>query len=308
MTLSSSLSPDAVAPGGTSSANITIVTGTGFVGPITFGCTVTPSVGGTVSNPVCTVSPSTLSASGGASATLSTTATTTTVSYAVSITATDSSGTLTSSALNLTVLAVTPQFTIAVQSAVSPNKVPAGSGAEGEIIVNPVNGYETPKGGGITLYCASITPLVTIPPWCVFSYPSGVPFLPVSGSSSATSTITINTWGPETTSTERGRKFFALWLSLPIFGFTCLGTALSHRRLRKAWVLLAFFVVSGSLLLVPACSNTTNQTSSPNGTTPANTYTFTIVGVDSNGVASSNTGSSGSTGATVSLTVTAPIT
>jgi hypothetical protein len=308
MTVSSSLSPDAVAPGGTSSANITIVTGSSFVGPITFGCTVTPSVGGTVSNPVCTVSPTTLSASGGASATLTTTATTTTVSYGITITATDSSGTVTSPTLNLTVLSVTPQFTVTVTSAISPNKVPAGSGAEGEVTVTPVNGYSTPS-GGITLYCASMTPLVTIPPWCVFTYPNNS-FLTVSGDSSATATITINTWGPAITSAPHGnsRRFYALWLSLPMFGFTFLGTALGSRRSRKAWVLFALFVMSASLLLLPACSNTTTQTTTPNGTTPPNTYTFTIVGVDSNGVASSNTGSTGSAGPSVTLTVTAPTT
>jgi hypothetical protein len=308
MTVSTSLSPDAVAPGGTSSANITIVTGSGFIGPITFGCTVTPSVGGTVSNPVCTVSPSTLSASGGASATLTTTSTTTTVSYAVTITATDSTGTVTAAPLTLTVLSVTPQFTVTVQTAVSPNKVPAGSGAEGEIIVNPVNGYQTPTNGGITLYCATITPLVTIPPWCVFTYPNGRSTLPLNADSSATATITINTWGPETTSGPRPRKFYAFWFSLPVLGFTILGSAFGRRRWGTAWLLLAFLVVGGSLLLLPACSNTSNRTSTPNGTTPADTYTFTIVGVDSNGVASSNTGSSGSTGPTVSLTVTAPTT
>jgi hypothetical protein len=304
MTVSTSLSPVAVAPGGTSSADITIVTGSSFVGPITFGCTVTPSVGGTVSDPVCTVSPATLSASGGASATLTTTATTTTVSYGIAITATDSTGTVTSPTLNLTVLSVVPQFTITVETAISPTSVPAGNGSEGEIIVTPVNGYNAPS-GGITLYCASITPLVTIPPYCVFD-PNGSS-LKVSAGTSATSTITVNTWGLETVSAPHRRKFYALWLSLPMLGFTFLGTALGGRRSRKAWVLLAFFVISASLLLLPACSNTTSQTSSPEGVTPANTYTFTIVGVDSNGVASSNTGSSGSAGPSVSLTVTAPV-
>ena len=38
---------------------------------------------------------------------------------------------------------------------------------------------------------------------------------------------------------------------------------------------------------------------------PANTYTFTIVGIDSNGVISSNTGTNTSA-PTVSLTVTTP--
>jgi len=58
--------------------------------------------------------------------------------------------------------------------------------------------------------------------------------------------------------------------------------------------------------LTPACGNSSStSTTTPNGVTPANTYTFTIIGVDSNGVLSSNT-STTSTGPTVSLTVTAP--
>ena len=71
--------------------------------------------------------------------------------------------------------------------------------------------------------------------------------------------------------------------------------------------MLSLFVLSGVLLLIPACTNTnSNTTTTPNGITPANTYSFTIVGVDTNGVVSSNTGSTTSAGPTVSLTVTAP--
>jgi hypothetical protein len=70
---------------------------------------------------------------------------------------------------------------------------------------------------------------------------------------------------------------------------------------------LALFILSGSLLLLPACgTNTSTSTSTPNGITPANSYTFTIIGVDTNGVASSNTGSTTSAGPTVTLSVTAP--
>ena len=62
-----------------------------------------------------------------------------------------------------------------------------------------------------------------------------------------------------------------------------------------------------ALTLTPACGNTGTQTTTPNGITPAGTYTFTIVGVDGNGVASSNTGSTTTT-PSVTLTVTAPTT
>jgi hypothetical protein len=283
MTVNPNLSPDAVAPGGTSAATITIVTGTGFAGPITFGCTVTPSVPGTVDNPVCTVSP--------------------TVSYGIVITATDASGTVNSQSLNLTVLSVTPQFTITVQNTVAPNSVPAGSGAEGIVSVNPVNGY-TNTTGGITLYCATITPLVTIAPFCSFN-PNG-PNLKLSGTTAVPSTLTISTFGATTTQCANfgSRRFYAFWFGLPMLTFVGLGAAAGGKRSRKAWGLLALFVISAGFLLMPSCSNTANRTCTPNGVTPANTYTFTIVGVDSNGVASSNTGSG--TGSTVTLTVTAP--
>lgn len=304
-----SLSPAAVAPGGTSAANITIVTESGFVGPITFGCTVTPSVPGTVSNPVCVVSPATMNASGGAGATITTTSTTTTVSYGITITATDASGTIMAPTLNLTVLSVVQQFTITVQNTVAPGSVPAGSGAEGIISVNPVNGYTTPPSpGGITLYCATITPLVTIPPYCSFSPGSTGNLLTITGNTPAPSTVTINSLGPVTTQCANplSRHFYALWIGLPMLTLAGLGGAAGRKRSRKAWwLLVGIFVVGAGFLSTPSCSNT-NNVCTPQGLTPANTYTFTIVGVDSNGVASSNTGTSA--GPTVTLTVTAPTT
>jgi len=295
------LSPDAVAPGGVSSLTIQVVAASGFSGTITLGCTVTPSISGTVSNPVCTVSPPTLNGSGGATATISTQTNTTAVSYGIAITATDTTGTQTSPSLNLTVLAVAPQFTITILSPVAPTSVPAGSGAQGTVSINPINGYSAPA--GVYLSCASITPLVTIAPVCSFNLPNPQ----VSSSGSVTSTLTISTFGPITTGlVSRPRSFYALWFPLPLLVLAGFGAATGSKRCRKAWGLLALFIVSGSLLLLPACGNTTPTTSTPNGITPANTYTFTIIGVDVNGVASSNTGSTTSGGPTVTLSVTAP--
>ena len=304
------LSPDAIAPGGVSSLTIQVVANSGFSGTITLGCTVTPSISGTVSNPVCTVSPPTLNGSGGATATISTQTNTTAVSYGIAITATDATGTQTSTTLNLTVLAVVPQFTITILSPVAPTSVPAGSGAQGTVSVNSINGYSSPKDAsdpskrGVYLSCASITPLVTIAPVCSFDLPNPE----VSSSGSVTSTLTISTFGPITTgSVARPRSFYALWFPLPLLILACFGAAAGGKRSRKAWGLLALFIMSGCLLLLPACGNTTPTTSTPNGITPANTYTFTIVGVDTNGVASSNTGSTTtSAGPTVTLSVTAP--
>jgi len=196
------------------------------------------------------------------------------------------------------VLAVTAQFTIAIESAVAPTSVVAGSGAQGVVSVTPANGYS----GNVTLSCASVTPLVTIPPICSFSYPGSDTFLPVPGN--LTSTVTITSFGPIVTGSRTvPRAFYAFWV-LPLVGLV--GVGAGGRRTRRIWGLLTIFTVSALLLLLPACGNNANTTTStPNGTTPANTYTFTIVGVDAKGNTSSNI-SSTNAGPTVSLTVTAP--
>ncbi len=319
------LNPNAVVPGEVSSTNISVQLpppGTGTFGsPVSLTCTVTPSVPITSQYfPVCTVSPTSLSAPGGATATITTVAPTPaitgtpTIPYNITITGTDASGSVTAQPLTLTVLAVVPQFTVTVQTALQPTSVPAGNGAQGIISVNPTNGYQTPTGGAITLYCSSITPLVTIAPVCTFTYNTS-PGLQIHGPEAVTANLTIQTSGGtvQTTPTPAAAKTppqdlpRALWLSLPLLGLVSLGAALGGgRKSRKAWGLLALFILSASLLLLGSCAkaNSSLPTANPNGVTPANTYTFTLVGVDTNGVGSSNTGVTGSP--TVTLTVTAP--
>jgi len=304
----SPLSPDAVAPGGTSSSNITVTTDPGFSGTIDLSCQVTSSQV-TTDPPVCTVSPATVTPPASASATITTQGSTTTVAYQISITgiAASTGQVVTTQPQNLTVLAIAAQFTITVQKTVSPSTVAAGSGGQGEIVVTPGNGYISPgyPTGGVTLSCSTITPLVTIPPVCSFSYPAGLTSLPVSGTP-ATSTITISTFGPVTTGAmARPREFPALWLPLPMLALVGLGAAAGGKQSRKAWGLLALFVMSGALVLTPGCGSTTTSTTTPNGITPNNTYTFTITGVDANGVISSNTGST-TANPSVSLTVNTP--
>jgi hypothetical protein len=199
---------------------------------------------------------------------------------------------------------VTPQFTINVTSTLAPSSVVAGSGAEGVVTVNPINGYISPSDGGITLACATISPLVTIAPVCSFTYPSGGSSLQVTGSP-ASAALTVNTFGPITTGAHSSRTVFGLWFTVPLLGLAGLGAVASGKRSRKAWGVLAVFVLCGTFFLVPGCGNSSTSTTTPNGTTPANTYTFTITGVDSNGVVSSNT-SSTSSGPIVTLTVTEP--
>jgi len=300
-------SPDAVAPGGTSASNLTIGADVGFTGTVALTCQVTSSQT-TTSPPTCAVSPATVTPPSGATATITTTGQTSPVSYTITITGTGPSTTHSTPPQSLAVLAVSPQFTITVQSPIVPSSVPAGSGGQGVIIINPINGYTSPGGPtkGITLSCASITPLVTIPPVCSFSYPSGASGVPVNGVP-VTSNLTINTYGPVVTGAIAPyRNFYALWLSLPMLTLVSLGAAVGGKRSRKAWVLLALFVISGTLFLMPACGNTTSTTTTPNGVTPNNTYTFTVVGVDADGVTSSNATSTTNSSPTVTLTVTSP--
>jgi len=294
-----SLSEDAVGPGGTSSANITVGTVNGFSGSVDLTCQVTPAQPQTiVDNPVCTVSPATVTPPATASATITTKFDTTQVSYDVTVTGTAASNaqTTTTPPLYMTVIDVTPQFTITVEKPTQPASVPAGNSAVAVISINPINGY-TSGTAGVTLSCSSITPLVTIPPVCSFN-PNPVP------EGVVTSQLSISTYGPTITrNVVRPRSFYALWLPFPMLALAGLGAAASGKRARKAWGLLALFVLTGTLFLMPACGNTTTQRSAPNGVTPNNNYSFTISGVDGNGNVSSNAGS-GSTNPTVSLTVT----
>ena len=304
--------PAAVAPGGTTSSNITVGTVNGFAGTVDLTCQVTAPQA-TTSTPTCAISPTTVTPPASASATITTTLQTTTIGYSVTITGTATAtptDTHTTPAQNVTVLAVTPQFTITVTGPIVPKSVPAGSGAEGTILVNPINGYSTPIVNGvptgITLSCSSITPLVAIPPVCSFAYPKNSNGLPINGVP-ATSTVTITTSGPQIISNAaRPKTFYALWMPLPMLALVGIGAAVGGKRSRKACGLLAIFVISGTLLLLPACSNIKVTTSALNGITPANTYTFTVIGVDVNGVISSNTSSSNSANPSLSLTVTAP--
>jgi hypothetical protein len=311
------LNPNAVVPGEVSSTNITVVPavqGGTISGPVSLTCTVTPVAPITSQYfPVCTVSPASLSTSGGASATITTVAPTPTtpgtptIGYNITVTGTDTSGSATSQPLTLTVLSVVPQFTISVQTALQPTSVPAGSGAQGIISINPSNGYTTGT-GFITLYCSTITPLVTIAPVCSFSYSAGANGVVINGPGSATANIIVSTTGNFSTTANTPPHDLprGFWLSLPLIGMVSLGSALGGRKSKKALGILALLILSGSLLLLFSCAkaNSNLPTGTPKGVTPANTYTFTLVGVDTNGVGSSNTGVSGSP--TVTLTVTAP--
>ena len=287
--------PIAVDPGGASISTITVSPNT-VSGPIDLTCQVTPQP---VNFPNCQVSPASVTPPASATATITTNTSGGSSPpglYTITVTGTDSATSTTHSAQqNLTVLAVTPQFTISVGTAIAPSSVHAGSGSTGVVNINPINGYT----GSVTLSCSVVTPLVTIPPICSFSPQT----IPVSGSV-ATSTITINTTGPTTKAAlARPVGFYALWLPLPMLALVGVGAVARGKRPGKVLGVLAVLWLVAALLLMPACgsSSSTTTTTSSTTVTPNNTYTFTLSGVDATGVVSSNTGTT--TSPTVSLTV-----
>ena len=295
--------PGAIDPGGTAAANITLDAVNGFTGSVDLSCTVTWAPQPTQPTPpTCEVSPPSRTPPGGASVTVTSSNSgtpTTPLLYNITVTGTGS-GITHSSSQNLTILAVVPTFTITVQTTVVPSSVPAGQGGQGLISVNPVNGYH----GNVTLSCATLTPLVSIPPYCTFTYPQGMNSLPVMNGVPSTAPVTITSFGTTTLMCANAHRwtFYALWLPLPLLTLAGFGAG---RKRRKVWALFGLFVMTGIFLLMPACGNTVTTTCTPNGVTPANSYSFTVTGVDDFGNISSNTGST-TTNPTVSLTVTAP--
>jgi len=286
-------SPAAIDPGGTTAADITVSPNINFSGTVDLSCQVTSSTTGqVVTTPVCEVSAQAVTPPATATATITTVGATPPGLYSVAVTGTNN-GTSASAQQNLTILAVTPQFTITATQ-IQPSSVHAGSGGQGTISINPIYGYVIPA-GGVTLSCATVTPLVTLPPFCSFDQN---PVLPGVYSS----TLTINTVGPVPTSAvTSARPWYALWLPLPVMALATVGLV-KGKRVRRAWCVLALLVVAGTTLLMPACGSTTTTTPvNPNGLiTPKNTYTFTVTGVDANGVVSTNTGA---IAATVTLIV-----
>jgi hypothetical protein len=307
-TLSASpFSPYAIDQGGSTLSNVTLSPLNGFSGTVSLGCTVT---GGTPSTaPVCQVSPTSVTPPASASLTFSGTvappATGNANPGSYIVTVTGISGSLThQQALNISVLAVAPSYTVTVQQPTVPSSVHAGAGATAILNINASNNYHMSGTGndgetlGVWLSCATISPLVTYPPVCSFNPQPA----PVTGPLTVVK-LTITTFGNAQTAhneTPRG-KFYALWLPLPMFAFVGIGAA-SSKRSRKTWLLLGLIILAGSLILTLGCGNTTTGITAPpiGNPTPKNTYTFTVMGVDGNGLISTNSGTSAPT---VTLTV-----
>jgi len=304
----SAFNPYAINQGQSTLSTVTISPVNGFSGTVTLGCTVTGGTAGAA--PLCQVSPTSITPPATASLTFSgltgSGSNANAGSYVVTVTGTGSAGSCSGSSsctqqqsLNISVLAVAPSFTVTIQTPIVPSSVHAGSSASAVININAVNNYT----GSVWLSCATISPLVTYPPVCSFTTPGGGAQPAQVGGGLTQMRLTIQAQGNAQTGRNvipRG-KFYALWLPLPMFAFVGIG-AVSSKRLRKAWALIGLFILAGLLILMPGCGNTTTGNTAPitDIVTPKNTYTFTLTGVDSTGLISTNGGKGA---ATVSLTV-----
>ena len=273
---------------GAASATLTLQPVGAFNGPVNLQCAVT-WVNPPTSAPTCTFSQSTVTPPAQPSVSLNFSANTTPQSYTVTITATSANTTATL-ILTDTVIGVNPDYTISVNTAISPSSLHAGSGATVVFNITPVS-YT----GTVTPVCTAITPAVALPPICTFN-PSTVA---VSGAAASTTTLTISTSGPATTTTtsifHRTSSLLAFLLLVP--GFAFCGFA-AHRTPRRISSLARCFLLSliGSLiLLLPSCSSMSSTNS--NGKTPNNTYNISVSAVDTSNLGPSNSSVS------VSLTV-----
>jgi hypothetical protein len=294
----SAFSPSAgVDPGGQATATIAVnpsTTNPTFNSPVSFTCTVS-STQVTTNLPTClSPSPDPAIPSAIVSLTVTTIGQTLAGQYAVTVTGTSGSEVETVT-LFLNVVNVPQDYTLTISLPLSPGTVTAGNGAQATIAVTPIASYT----GTVTLSCFSISPVVTAAPICAFN-PSSVK---VTNGAGPTSVLTISTYGPTGTTTKlwTPRVFYAFWLMLP--GLAVIGTCGGRGR-RKKWLgMLLLMAIAGSVLFLPSCGSPSQTLNNPSGfTTPKNTYTLTLTGVDVNGEGPSN-GSSNTAQATVTLTV-----
>jgi hypothetical protein len=284
--------PAGIDPGDSASANLTLGTTNGFASPVTLSCVTVPAE---TPDP-CTVSPSTATPPSSPSLTFDS-AGLQPNTYTVTVTGVSGADTASVTLTPISVLAVTPQYTLAVGTALSPSSVHAGSGATAVINISSTDGYS----GSVTPGCSAITPLTEPSPVCSFN-PSTVT---VTNGVIATTTLTISTAGTTTNGTgtassrAHSRWIYASFLPLPFI--VAAGAWGDGKLRRKLLSLLGLLIIAVGLFSLPACNAST--TVNNGATTPNNTYTFTISAYDENGVAP--TGTTGTTGTivTVSLTV-----
>lgn len=304
--------PSAVDAGQDSRSYINLGTVNGFTGNVALSCTVSPAV---LNGPTCTP-PATATPPQQVAMSITVGDLAPAGFYTLTVTGTGPAPSTPKTVnISLTVLSISPDYTLAVTTSIFPTSVHAGFTAVATVTVSPINGYA----GTVTLSCNSISPLATPAPSCSFS-PAAVG--PQAGgleppyTSILTITTTGNTAPPPTTaslpanlsasngSSPRGAtpnrpSPNSRWLAFSGLALFTIALGTSGRKRRRLCALSLLALAAASLLLMPACSATNNSNTGLNGNTPKNTYVFTLTGADTNGVAPSNE----ATPPTVSLTV-----
>ena len=155
-----------------------------------------------------------------------------------------------------------PSYSLSSSSTTTPASVNAGASSTAVVTVTPASGYT----GSVTLSC-SITPVVSgsAAPTCSFS-PNPVP---VSGV--ATATLTFSTVAPPASGAVRrvtasissippadsvarsGSLFYAAWIFVPGIALIGVGVGSKGPRRRRLLGISLFWIVSASLILLPAC-------------------------------------------------------
>jgi hypothetical protein len=299
----SPMSPGAVDPGGSSISTIT-VSAINTTSPVTVSLSCAITSGPTGTPPGCQVSPTSVTTPASPTMTVTTTGTTVPGLYTITVTGSDASGTI-PVPVTLNVIAVVPQYSLSITSPLNPTSVHAGNGATAVVSIIPADGY-----GGqsidVTLACSSVTPVVSLSPFCSFTYgnnqpetPNGVP---VPTSAPVPVTLTITTY-PLTITPAASSHAMLYVPGLPLAAVALFaGFGTRKRRFRRLFALALLFTVAMAVLLLPGCGTTVSgvaQTTTTNST-PHNTYVFTLTAIDNQ---SPPQAASNATDVTVSLTV-----
>jgi hypothetical protein len=169
-------------------------------------------------------------------------------------------------------------FTIAAST--STPSINAGDTATFQVVFTPSTSYG---------YNGTITPSQTTSPSMVTA--TAPTFNPtsvtLSGSASATTTLSIATEARPVTSGGLLRRgsFYAMWL--PVSGLSLLGLGMGAGRRRRRWLAgLALCVIGGAMLIQLGCGQSSTSTNTGGGT-QAGTYTITINGSAGTGAAHS---------------------
>jgi hypothetical protein len=281
--LAASPGSQTVNAGGSTTFTVTAATGNGFNSSVSLACTGQPS------GSTCTVKPASVipTATGAtATVTVTTTASTPVGTYTLAITGTSGSEQF-SVKPTLTVKPEPPDFTVSAPSSLTPSSVMPGQSATATVTVAPTGGFT----GTVALTC-SVSPASAPAPTCSFN-PAEVP---VTGSSSATSKLTLITTGPTAVlvrpSLRRGGlPIYAMVFPMIGLALVGIGFAPGHEKRRKLLGFAICCLLVGGLVFQAACGS--GSSSNPgSGGTPAGSYTVNV------------TASSGSTQHTTSTMLT----